>query len=216
MSDDDWRVRMTVSGEGVLDGFLDRLRGEDVAHEARRAVPDGVVVSRDGDELFLYGATREGAETAAGAVRAIAARHDHELGEPELERWHPDEERWEPPAVPLPGTPAEHAREHARLQADERAESDAQLVPEWEVDLHLPSRGEAVAFAERLEAEGIPHRRSWAYVRVAAATEDDARALGDRLRGEAPAGTTVSGPLGSQAEAWDELHPFAAFGGMAN
>lgn len=214
MSDDDWRARVEVSGDGHLEHLLEHLRADEVAGEARRQTPDGAVISNDGAALFVYAATRAATQAATGVVQRVAERHELTVDAVVLERWHPEEERWEAPSEPLPSTATEHERERERLDDEERAESREQPVPEWEVDLKLPTRSDAVEFSERLTAEGIPNRRSWAYVRVAAETEADARSLAARLGDEAPAGTEVSGPVGSQAEAWAVLHPYAFLGGL--
>ena len=58
--------------------------------------------------------------------------------------------------------------------------------------MDLASHRDAVEFAERLEAEGIaPIVRRWKYILIGTATEDDARELAERLRGQVPQGATV-------------------------
>ncbi len=49
-----------------------------------------------------------------------------------------------------------------------------------------PSHGDAVALAERLEAEGIPVTRRWTYLLVGAASQEDASELAERLAAEGP------------------------------
>jgi hypothetical protein len=90
-----------------------------------------------------------------------------------------------------------------------------QGYPEWEVRLGLPTRHDASALAEQLESEGIPVTRRWRYLLVGAETEDDARALAQRLRDEAPAETELIVEPNGQ-EVWREMHPYTVLGGLGN
>ena len=102
-------------------------------------------------------------------------------------RWHPVEEQWEDASAPLPETADQLEAEHQRREQQEAEERATEGYAEWEVRIDLPSHGDAVALAERLEAEGIaPIVRRWKYILIGAATEDDARALAERLRPRRP------------------------------
>jgi hypothetical protein len=50
---------------------------------------------------------------------------------------------------------------------------------------------------------------------VGAATEDDAKALAERIRAEAPPGTEVRWQ-GAAADAWAVVQPFPELGGLGN
>jgi hypothetical protein len=63
----------------------------------------------------------------------------------------------------------------------------------------------------RAEGRGVVRRSH--YVLVGAASEDEATALADRLKGELPEGTTVTAE-GSEAYAWAELHRYSWLGGL--
>jgi hypothetical protein len=210
--DDDWRVELEVDEGGGIEKLLDDVREIEVAHEARGALGDRVIVSHEHDKLFAYARTADEAREAERVLRERLAEHG--LGASGgLRRWHPEEERWEPADVPLPQTPAEHATEHARLEERERQETAERGFAQWEVRAELPTHRETVELAERWQGEGLTVVRRSRYLVVGAATEDEADSLAARVRREAPEGTHVV-VEGSQAAAWAELHPFAVLGGL--
>ena len=91
--------------------------------------------------------------------------------------------------MPLPQTGEEIAVEHERQEEQEAEESRTLGYAEWEVRVDLPTHKDAVELAERLEAAGItPLVRRWKYLLIGTATDDDARALAERIRAEAPPG----------------------------
>ncbi|HEY3188381.1 MAG TPA: hypothetical protein VGJ70_12965 [Solirubrobacteraceae bacterium] len=209
---DDWRVELDIEGHGGPRRLLDAARERTVAREARHRLGERVLVSVDRDRLFGYAATREQAEEAARELGDLAAAHGL-TAHATVTRWHPVEERWESPDVPLPSTAGEVDAERERLDAGEAAESRNWGYAEWEVRIELAKHGDAVALAERLEAEGLGVLRRSRYVLVGAATEDEAKGLADRLRAELPAGTKVIAE-GSEAYAWAELHRYSWLGGL--
>jgi hypothetical protein len=204
---EDWRVELEIEGHGGPRRLVDAARERAVAREAREHLGEQVVVSLDRDRVFAYTATREQAEAAARELSDLATSHGL-TASANLMRWHAVEERWESPDVTL--SPAE---ERARLEAEEAAESEAWGHPEWEVRVELSHHRDAVALAKRMEAEGQGVVRRSRYVLVGAATEDDATALAERLRGELPADAKVTAG-GSEAHAWAELHRFSWLGGL--
>jgi len=131
-------------------------------------------------------------------------------------RWHPVEERWEDASVPLPRNAKEVAVEHEREEEQEAQEAQKLGYAEWEVRVDLPTHREAVELAKRLEAEGIsPIVRRWKYLLIGTATDDDARALAERIRAEAPEGASVKAEA-SATIGWELTgqNPFAPFGGF--
>jgi hypothetical protein len=209
---DDWRMIIELPSGGGWREIVDRLREDEIA---RAAHGHAVALSFDRETLRAYADAREAAEGTRDAVVRLLSDAGYEPVNVAVERWHPEEERWEDASVPLPGTPAEHEAEHERLEAQEAADSGGPAGAEWEVDAELPTRHAAVDLEDRLRDEGLPVRRWWRVVRVGAATEDDAKALADRIRAEAPAGTDVSWQ-GAAAEAWSVMQPFPELGGLAN
>lgn len=209
---DDWRVTIELPEGGDWRDIVDRLHEDEVA---RAAHGQRIALSFDHEVLHAYGDTREAVEGAREAIERVLRERGLEPTRTVLHRWHPEEESWEEASVPLPSTPEEHEAEHARREAQEAADSAEPGGADWEVDAELPSRRAAVELAERLESEGLPVRRWWRVVRVGAATEDDARALAERIRAEAPPGTEVRWQ-GAAADAWAILRPFPELGGLGN
>lgn len=167
--------------------------------------------------MFLYADSSEEATRARAAVEAVLSQTGIS-GQVSSWRWHPEEDRWEDATLALPSTPAEHAAEHERLEETETEESEQAGYPEWEVRVTLPTHHDARAFAERLAAEGIPVQRHWRHLTLGVNDEDDARALAERLRSEAPQGSTLT-VEGAAWPMWVAVNspsrPFAIFGGLA-
>lgn len=182
-------------------------------HDAQGRLPRAAV-THDPDDVFLYTDSHDNAQRIRAVVEEVAARESIEA-DVRADRWHPLEERWEDAEQPLPATEAERAAEHQRLEKEETAESIQAGHPEWEVRITLPTHHDARAFAERLGSEGIPVGRHWRHLLVGANDEDDAAALAERLRVEAPAGSEIH-TEGSGLPYLQTMHPFAYLGGIAN
>jgi hypothetical protein len=209
---DEWRLE--IDATGTDDEVVERLASRELEHDLSAAFGDTVAVSRDGDTVFLYAGDATQAEAAGRLVARLAERHGWKLA-PRLSRWHPEAEEWKDPAEPLPSDPESRRAEHAEAIAEERAEVKASGEPRFEVRVDFDSHRDAAGFAERIESEGLPAVRRWKYLVVGAADEDAAKALAERLRAEAPAGSEVS-VEGSGRIAWEERppNPFAIFGGL--
>ena len=194
MAADDWRIRIEVSEEEHAQGLLERL-GAELASEARDLARDlearRLAVSRDGDTVFVYAATRAEAEKAREVVEAELRAHDVEARASSVEHWLEPEERWDD--EPAGETWEEEELEHG-------------FAP-WEVRVECPSRDEANELAERLEGEGYRPERRFQYLIVGTASREDADRLAERLHGEVePGGELVwENPVGN---------PFAVFGGL--
>jgi hypothetical protein len=194
MPDDDWRIRIEVEEEEHATGLLDRLAGE-LGSEARELARDlesrRLVVSRDGETLFVYAATRAAAEQAHAVVEAELRENGIEARTSRVEHWIDEEDRWddEPPG-----------------ETWEEEELDRGFAP-WEVRVECPSRQSARELAEQLETEGYKPERRYSYLIVGAASREDADSLASRLHGEVEAG----GEVVLEAE---PRNPFAIFGGL--
>jgi hypothetical protein len=211
---DDWRVTVELDDEGHGIGLLGWLHEARLEADVRARLGERVAVSRDGSTVFLYVDSEERAREAEAVVRAAL----EERGLAALvtvTRWHPVEQRWEDAAVPLPRTDAELAAEHERRERREEAESQHEGAAEWEVRIELPGHEKTNELADRLEDEGIPAVRRWRYLLVGASSEDQARALAERLRDEAPSGAKVEVQAGGEM-VWQVApqNPFAVFGGL--
>jgi len=194
MADDDWRIRIEVKEEEHARGLLDRLAGE-LGSEARELARDlesrRLAVSRDGETLFVYAATRASAEQAHKVVEAELHENGIEARTSRVEHWIDAEDRWddEPPG-----------------ETWEEEELDRGFAP-WEVRVECPSRQAARELAEQLEGEGYKPERRYNYLIVGTATREDADVLATRFHGEVEAG----GEVVLEAE---PRNPFAIFGGL--
>lgn len=212
---DEFRIEVEVP-RGRVGGLLDALGSLERGSLAGVSSPNHVAVTHEDGHVFVYADSLEDATQARGALESVLVEQRIEA-KPDSRRWHSEEERWEDIASPLPSTPAEHAAEHERLEQLETKESREAGHPEWEVRVTLPTHHDARAFAERLQAEGIPLRRHWRHLQLGTRDEDEARALAERLRAEAPAGSSFE-VEGDAWDAWAEVtapaRPFAIFGGL--
>jgi hypothetical protein len=195
MADDDWRIRVEVEEEEHATGLLDRLAGE-LGSEARELARDlesrRLAVSRDGETIFVYAATRAAAEQAHKLVEAELREHDVEARTSRVEHWIDEEDRWD---------------DEPKGETWEEEEIDRGFAP-WEVRVECPSRQAARELAEQLEGEGYKPERRFHYLFVGTATREDADALAARLHGVAEAG----GEVVMEAE---PISPFSIFGGLA-
>jgi hypothetical protein len=212
---DDWRLQIDPADEsGDQDSLVERLHAGELEHELSQAFHDRVIVSRDGDTVYLYAATRPQIESAGAAVEKLAGDHGWAI-ETELRRWHTESDEWEDPDEPLPSTDAERAAEHEELIAAERQAVAEGGEPQYEVRVDLPSHGDAARFEDLLRAEGLPAVRRWKYLVLGAADEESGAELAKRLKEEAPAGSTVTLETNARVVYEDRpSNPFAIFGGL--
>jgi hypothetical protein len=212
---DDWRLAVGVFEHGRARALSERLEAEKLGENLETAFGDRLIVSVDGPTVFVYAGDREQAESAESTIRTVAAQNDWDV-EFELKRWHPTAEEWEDPDEPLPATAPEQAAEHAKLIAKEREETAERGYAEYEVRIQCHSHRETVALADRLRDEGLPVLRRWRYLVVGSPDEDSANALADRLRAEAPPGSTVTAEVSARTAYDDDpgRGSFAIFGGL--
>ncbi len=193
MAKDDFRIKIELEDEHAS-GLLDRLGHEldDEAGElARELEQRHLVVSQDGDELFVYAASPAEAESARAVIQVLLRDLGIIAVTGPVEHWLEDEERWddEPPG-----------------ETWEEEELGHGHAP-WEVRVELPSHAAARELADTLEQEGYSVERRWRYLIVGASSEEEAVALATRVHGEAePGGSLV----------WETVpgNPFAIFGGL--
>jgi hypothetical protein len=211
---EDWRITVDFDDEGDGTQLVEWLAARRFASEERESLGGRVAVSRDGPRVFLYADSEELARDADGIVRSLLSSEERQA-RIALERWHPVEQDWKDAGIPLPRTDEEIAAEHERQQAREAAESLASGRAEWEVRVSLPSREATDELADRLEAEGTPVIRRSTFLLVGAVNRDEATALAERLREEAPEGAAVEVEPGG-AMVWEvsPQNPFAVFGGL--
>jgi hypothetical protein len=194
MARDDWRIRIELQEPADAHGLLARLgleldaEADELAHalEGRQ-----LVVSHDGDEVFVYASTGFEAERARTVVESELATEGLAAEVGPVEHWLHEEERWddEPPGP----TPEEE------LLAEGRAP--------WEVRIECRSRDAAAELAAQLETEGYGVARRFRYVIAGTATEKEAVALAARVHGEVEPSSQL---------VWETVpqNPFVIFGGI--
>ena len=194
MQRDDWRIRIELDEEGHAGALLARL-GLDLGSKARELAREleghRLVVSRDGNDVFVYAPSRMQAERARAIIETELADAKIRARTSDVEQWLGDEERWdtEPPEPSF----------------DEQAL--ARGYAPWEVRVECATHAEAEELADRLEAEGYGVVRRYRYVIAGTATQEEARELARRVHGEVEAGGELVWEVAPQ-------NPFAVFGGL--
>jgi hypothetical protein len=180
----DWRVTISLTPADVEQARRS-LSVQEVEQDVRGRLGRNIAVGSGDSQIFLYAGTELAAAEAERTARevlgglGIAAQFA-------VHRWHPIEEEWESPDVAMPRTEAERQAEHQRLEDAETAESLATGVAQWQARVELGSHREAVALADKLNGEGHAVVRRWKFLIVGANNEDDARAIADHIKQEAP------------------------------
>jgi hypothetical protein len=208
---DDWRVTATLHEEGLVGHLLDGLRRHRVEDAVIDRLGGRVAVSSGSSQVFVYADSEGAAREAERVLREVCNAQDVSA-DVAVDRWHPLAERWEDASVPLPQSEAERQAERKRFEQAETEQSQRTGLAEWEVRVELDSHDAAVALADELEAEGGRPVRRWTYVVVGANNEAEAEKIAARLRGEAPAGSTITvepgpamereGTAGTRFAAW--------------
>jgi hypothetical protein len=215
--DDDWRLQIDLEDEGVGGEIADHLRSAELEHDLAVDIGRRVIVSHEGARIFLYAGDREQLDRAQGVIQKYLDNKGWQASL-ELRHWHPVAEDWEDPDVAEPTTAAEKAAERERLMETEDEETaERGGLAEWEVRVEFPSHREARDFAKKLDEEGLEPVRRWRYMVVGAPDEDEAKALADRIRAEAPADSkvTAEGSLGYTVR-HQPANPFFFLGGLAD
>jgi hypothetical protein len=191
---DDWRIHVELAEEQHSNGLFERLGlelGGEARELARELEHDRLVVSRDGNELFVYASSWAAADKAHAVIAAELRELRIEGHESRVEYWLENEERWD---------------DEPKGETWEKEELDRGFAP-WEVRVRCASRAEANALAQRLEAEGYKPARTFDYVIAGCRSKEDAEALAARLHGEVePGGELVYEVVPG--------NPFAVFGGL--
>jgi len=189
-STDEWRVEVSLDEEQQGLSLGEKLHSLELDDEARERLGGSVIVTRDGDYLFLYAWHEESALEAERAVRRLMEQ-DKLSGEVTLTRWHPLAEEWRPADEPLPATEEEKAREEHEAELAGHSEHRATGEHPWEVIIDLPDRRATLDLAGKLRGEGLSVKRRWKYLLIGVDSEASAVELGKRLEGEVPEGSHV-------------------------
>ena len=186
----DWRVTISLTGQAHVEQARQSISEQEVEQDVRQKLGRNIVVGAGDSEIFLYAGTELAATEAERTAREVLGQLGIQA-EFALHRWHPIEEEWQSPDVAMPQTEAERQTEHQRLEDAETADSVAAGSAGWQARVELESHREAVALAHKLQGEGHPVVRRWKFLVAGANNEDDAQALAEHIRQEAPPGATV-------------------------
>jgi hypothetical protein len=194
---DDYRIRIELPEEQHAESLLERLGRDPASEEAKRLAKElegrHLAVSREEKELFVYAAAPAEAEQARQVALAELAEEGIEASVSEVERWLADEERWSDEPAQETWEEEEVAHGHAP----------------WEVKVELPSQDAATRLADELEGEGYKPVRRFRYLIVGTDSEEDARALAERIHGTAE----PSGELVYEAARDNPFRVFSVLGG---
>ncbi len=186
----DWRVTISLTGQAHVEQARQSISEQEVEQDVRQRLGRNIVVGAGDSQIFLYAGTELAATEAERTAREVLGQLGIEA-EFALHRWHPIEEEWQSPDVAMPRTEDERQAEHQRLEDAETADSVAARSAMWQARVELESHREAVALAHKLQGEGYPVVRRWKFLVAGANNEDDAKALAEHIRQEAPPGATV-------------------------
>ena len=114
MAADEFRVEVDIH-ESVHGRLTERLRSLDLDDEVEERLGDRVIVTRDGEKMYVYTQSAEATVQAERVVREVLADEGLEA-EVRRRRWNPQERFWQDADEPLtpadastPPDPAEHA-----------------------------------------------------------------------------------------------------------
>jgi hypothetical protein len=114
MAADEFRVEVDIH-ESVHGRLTERLRSLDLDDEVEERLGDRVIVTRDGEKMYVYTQSAEATVEAERVVREVLADEGLEA-EVRRRRWNPQERFWQDADEPLtpadastPPDPAEHA-----------------------------------------------------------------------------------------------------------
>lgn len=114
MASDEYRVEVDIH-ESVHGKLSERLRSLDLDDDVAKRLGDRVIVTRDGEKLYVYTESPEAAVEAERVVGQVLSEDGLEA-EIRRRRWNPDERFWQDADEPLaaadestPPDPAEHA-----------------------------------------------------------------------------------------------------------
>jgi len=113
MASDEFRVEVDIH-ESVHGRFRERLRSLDLDDEVQERLGDRVIVTRDGEKMYVYAQSADAAREAERVVRDVLADEGIE-GDVRRRCWNPDDRYWQDADEPVepdpdaPPDPAEHA-----------------------------------------------------------------------------------------------------------
>jgi hypothetical protein len=98
MADDEFRLEIDL--HDALHGLGDRLRSLDLDDDVQERLGDRVIVTRDGDRMYVYTQTAAATQEAERVVREVLAE-DGLTAEIRRRRWNPGERFWQDADEPV-------------------------------------------------------------------------------------------------------------------
>jgi hypothetical protein len=98
MADDEYRVELDL--HEAIHGLADRLRTHDLDDEVCERLGGRVIVTRDGEKIYVYTRTDEAAREAERAVQQVLAEEGLQA-ETRVRRWNPEQRFWQDADEPL-------------------------------------------------------------------------------------------------------------------
>jgi hypothetical protein len=113
MADDEYRLELDL--HDALHGLTDRLRALDIDDEVAERLGGRVIVTRDGEKIYVYTGTDDASREAERVLRQVLTDDGLEA-EIRRRRWNSEQRFWQDADEPLseaddstPPDPAEHA-----------------------------------------------------------------------------------------------------------
>ena len=98
MASDEYRVEVDL--HDALHGLLDRLGALDIDDELAERLGGQVIVTRDGDKIYIYTRTADAARAAEQIVQGVLAEDELEA-QTRRRRWNPQQRFWQDADEPL-------------------------------------------------------------------------------------------------------------------
>jgi hypothetical protein len=119
VASDEFRIEIDL--HDALHGLGDRLRSLDLDDDVQERLGDRVIVTRDGERMYVYTETAEAAHEAERVVREVLVEDGLET-ETRRRRWNPSERFWQDADEPLAQSDDPTPPDYARKAADEGIE----------------------------------------------------------------------------------------------
>ena len=100
MADDEFRVEVDLH-ESLHGKIGDRLRSLDLDDEVQERLGDRVIVTRDGERIYVYTQTADAAKEAERVVRQVLDEEGHQDAEVRRRRWNQAQLFWQDADEPL-------------------------------------------------------------------------------------------------------------------
>ncbi len=113
MAEDEYRIEIDIH-ESVHGQLTERLRSLDLDDEVQERLGDRVIVTRDGEKLFVYAQSATAVREAESVVRGVLAEERLDDAEVRRRRWNAAERFWQDADEPLAEADADTPPDPAR------------------------------------------------------------------------------------------------------